>query len=295
MSAAQAGSQVLWTAVQSALGSALAAGLVLALTAGGPWLGRGGRSGRGQFFGTPLALGVATAVAFVLSRGLPSFPPAQALHWLFYLALAGGVFGALEARARAPSHLARASFSVLVPLVLLEFQRRLHWGRVEGVLWTAGLAAWLFLLWSTLASLEARSTLGASATLGLACATALAAGCVAFAGGGLFAQLPGALALAVGICALLGFARSTSGLGSSGAAPFVLLYGAMIWAARFLYELSSAGFALLSLAPFAWLLALALPPYHPRRRRVLAILGPGLVAAIALWFEWRAAPPPSPY
>src|SRR6185503_15300328 len=128
------------------------------------------------------------------------------LHWIFFLALFSAAFGAYEARASARSWIPRGVLAVLLPVVLLAFQRRNHWGRVEGILWTAGLAGFVYLAWQALLA-HARQGNGGAATLGWALASALAAGTHGLAGGALFFVLPAALALATGACALLGLWR----------------------------------------------------------------------------------------
>ena len=279
-------------AVQLAgVGAAVGAALLALVPAARPWRGRAERTAS---WGAPLALGLAVAAAFAATRSLPTLPPRETLHWVFYLALLAAVFGAYEARPGTKPLLARAISAVLLPVVLLEFQRKNHWNRLEGILWTGGLAAWAFLVWHALLA-HARRVPGPASTLGWALATALAAGTYGFAGGALYSLLAAALALATGACALLGLWRGEHGLGASGLAPFVLLHSSFLWLARFLYELSAPGFALLSLAPLAaWLSELA-PAGKPRTRAALALLGPTLCAGAALVHELIAAPPPSPY
>ncbi len=275
-------------AAQTLLAAAAGATLVLA-TSTRPWRGRDLPS---PAFGAPLALASALALGFAMSRGLPAFPPAETLHWIFYAALAGGLYGAWEGTSGRRARLARAGLSVALPLVLLEFQRERHWGRSEGILWSAGLAALLFVGWNALGALEERRPGSAALALGLAFASALAAGAYAFAGGSIFTLLPAALALAVGLCALLGSWRRSSGLGAPGVAPFVLVHFGLVWVARWLYELSTAGFVLLSLVPLAAAPALFLPALRPRTRAALVFGAPVALAAAALLAEWSAAPEP---
>ncbi len=287
-----------FAAARDAAGAAASAAVVLAVAAR-PWRGR---SHAARPWGPPLALALGTAVGFWMTRGRPSFPPAQAVHWLFYAALAGGACGAYEgASGRRPylfsrgiGRAMRSLFSALLPLVLLGFQRERYWGRTEGVLWTAGLALLLFLAWNALAALETRASVGGATALGLALATALAAGSYGLAGGALFAQLAGALALALGLCALSGLWLRVPGLGAGGVAPYALLHYGLIWTARWLYELSTPAFVLLSLVPLASLGSALVPSPRARARVALALLGPTLLAAAALLVEVLAAPP-DPY
>ena len=272
---------------KTALGAAAGAALVLALAAR-PWRGRAAPMAAS---GPPLALAVAAAVGFGMSRGLPAFPPAQTLHWLFYAALVGGAHGAFEALHGRRVTLLRAALSVSLAVVLLEFQRG-HWGRVEGWLWSAGLAVLLFASWNGLAALESTAEERGALALGLALAAALAAGAYSFAGGSIFTLLPATLALGLGTCALLGFWRRAPGLGPAGVAPYVLLHFGVLWIARWLYELSAPGFALLSLVPLAATPAFLAPALRPRTRAALALLGPTLLASLALIVEWSSAPEP---
>lgn len=277
---------LLVSALTAEAGAAASALAVLVLAAR-PWRGRAAAT---HPLGPPLALASAAASGYWLTRGAPGFPPAQAAHWLFYAALAGGAVGALEALRGRRVLVLRALSSVLLPLWMLEFQRTRYWTRAEGILWTAGLAALLFTAWNALAAREERG--GGATALGLALATALAAGSYGLAGGAIFAQLTGALALALGLCALLGLWRRAPGLGPGGIAPYVLLHNGMLWYARWVNELSPAGFVLLSLVPLAALPAALVPAPRPRLRAGLGFLAPVLLAGAALAVELASVPPP---
>ena len=272
-------------ALTAEAGAAAVAILVLA-PAAQPWRGRAAPT---RSWGPPLALAATTAAGFWLTRGKPEFPPVRAVSWIFYAALAGGVCGTFEALRGRSVRTLRGLASVLLPVLVLGFQRERHWARIEGLAWTAGLAALVFAVWNALAAREERR--GGAHALGLALATALAAGSYGLGGGWIFAQLTGALGLAVGLCALLGLWRGAPGLGSAGVAPFVLLHYGMLWIARWLNELSSASFLLLSLAPLAAACTRLVPSTRPRLETVLAILAPTLVAAAALAVELRASSP----
>lgn len=282
------GDPVLLGALVAEVGASASAGLVLALAAR-PWRGRGEPT---PAWSAPLALAAGAAAGFWLTRGRPSFPPTQAVHWLFYAALAGGACGAFEA-ARGKSVALRGLLAALLPVLVLAFQRERYWARVEGVLWTAGLAALLFVTWNVLAAAEGHG--GGTRALGLACATALAAGSYALAGGALFAQFTGALALAMGLCALLGLWRRAPGLGPGGIAPYVLLHHGMLWCARWVNELSLPAFVLLALAPLAVLAARLAPSSRPRLAAALAFLGPMLLSAAALGWEFASQPAADAY
>jgi hypothetical protein len=270
---------------------AIVATLVVLVPVARPWRGRAART---PGWAAPLALGLAVAATFLATRSPPTLPPSETLHWILYLALLSAAFGACEARASARSWFARGLFAVLLPVVLLDFQRRNQWGQVEGILWTAGLAGFVFLAWQALLAYARRGS-GGTATLGWALAAALAAGTHGLAGGSLFFLLPAALALATGACALLGLWRAEPGLGRGGLAPFLLLHFAFLWISRYLNSLTALGFVLLSLAPLAVWISVLVPATRLRTRAVLEFLGPTLVAAVALAHEFAAAAPSSPY
>jgi len=284
VSPAQAGSTVVTTALLGVGGAVLVAGAALFL---------GSRTRRP--IGPALSLGLAPMLTFGLTRSWPALPPREALHWVFYLALAGAAAGVAEGLRGRRVWILRALVSVAAPVLLLEFQRRLHWERLEGILWTAGLAAALFATWSLLARQEERGPPDATRTLAWAFESALLAGTLPWVGGGLFAQIPLALAIATGLCALVGLKRGAAGLGAAGVAPLVVLHGAILWAGRFLYDLDTIGLALLTLAPLGVLVERLVPADRPWLRRSLVLLVPLLLAGVALGRAWFDAPPPSPY
>lgn len=285
-----AGAGIARTALTAVLGAGAVALLVLAVAAR-PWRGRAARVAP---WGAPLALAGALATGYVLVLGAPALPPTSARAWLFLAALGGAVLGlamALSGRALRPlSGLA----SALLPWFLLDFQREHHWEHVEGIAWTAGLAVWALVCIEALRASEARAAPPAG-TFGLAFGLALAAGAQGLAGSASFAQLTGILALATGLCALIGAWHRVSGLGPAAAPALVLAHLALVWCGRYLAELHAPSFALLSLLPIAPGSALVLARSRPRLRAALAFALPVALGGIALWIEVAGAPPPSPY
>jgi hypothetical protein len=277
VSALQAEREIQLYVLLGALVPAAASALVLA---GAHVLARRG-SERASAAGPAVAIGVGFAAGTVALQGWPPFSLALSIRqWLFHLALALALAGLLEARAGRASLVVRVALAVLAPLVLLEFQRELHWERPEGVAWTAGLAALLLASWQALAARE-RTRAHAASALGLALAEALAAAAYLLSGSQMLAQLAGALALCTGAAALAGLAGRTAGLGSAGAGAFLLLHHALTWCGRFVSDLSWTGFALLALVPLATLL----PVRRTRGGAALLVLAPVLVAAAAAWIE----------
>lgn len=281
MALAQAGSAVLVTALTGALAPVGVAALVLAASAR-PWRGRDCSAAPA---GPPLALGLGFVAGFVATHGMPRLAGAGLRDELAWSALALGLCAALLARRGALPRVVQALVSALLPWFLLDFQRERHWERVEGVLWSTALALVLFLAWTLLGEHEARRA-RPGPTLAWCAMGALAAGAYGLSGSVQIAQLGGALAAALGTCAVLALWRRAAGLGAAGLAPFVVLHFGLTWCARYLSELSLPGFMLLLLAPFGVLAARLVP--RPRLATALELFVAPLLALAALLVE-RAA------
>lgn len=267
------------------LGLLWPAGTTLAVLAAGRGLAPG-RPARAALPG--LALGLGFAAGYVAIQGFPPFRWDLTIRqWLAYLALGFALFGWYEARAGGPRVLARALVSVLLPVLLLEFQRERHWGRMEGILWSAGLAAFVFASWHGLARLERRAP-DAWRSLALAIATALAATAYGLSGSAQIGQLGAALAASAGLCALAGLRAGRAGLDASGTGVFVALYQGILWCAKFISELSWPSFVLLGLAP----LLVLLPRPRTRSLALLVTFSPLLLAGLALGLELLDQPEP---
>jgi hypothetical protein len=284
-----AGSSIVGGAL-TAQGVAGAVAVLALLAAARPWRGR---TASVAPWGAPLALTAAFATGYLLILGAPGFPPTSARGWLFLAAAGTGLLGLAMALSARPLRVLGAIASALLPWFLLGFQREHHWSRGEGIAWTVGLALWAFAGLETVRASERRSR-NAAGTFGLAVGLALAAGAYGIAGSASFAQLGGILALAVGGCAVLGAWHRVSGLGPAAAPALAHLHLGLVWCCRYLAELHTTSFVLLSLVPLAALPA-GLPDSRPRLRAVLAVVIPLALGAAALWIEVAGAPPPSRY
>jgi hypothetical protein len=227
-----------------------------------------------------LALGLGFATGYAAIQGLPPLSFELTIRqWLFYAALALALFGLYEARAGAPKPLARGLVAALLPLLLLEFQRERHWTKLEAWLWSAGLAALVFVSWQLASAREGREP-SAMRMLVLAFAGAFAALAYVLSGSVQLAQLGGALAVCLGLCALFALTRGGPGLGT-GAGTYLVLHHGILWCSKFISELSWTSFALLALVP----LAAFLPRPRSRPAAGLAALAPVLLAAAAALVE----------
>lgn len=285
-----AGSAILRTALLGVAAPVGAAALVLAASAR-PWRGRAGES---RAFGPPLALGLAFLAGFLATHGWPRIGGEAGLR--DRLVFMGLVVALSHARHVRHTHVLvglQALIAALLPWFLLEFQRERHWGRTEGILWSAGLGLFVFLAWNLAAEHEARRASPAP-VWGWALASALAAGTYQLSGSSQIAQLGGGLALALGCCALLALWRRSAGLGQAGVGPFVVLYLGLTWCGRFISELSLPGFLLLSLVPLGALAGRLAPAGRERLAAAFEVLVPTGLALAALLLE-RAQSTPSPY
>lgn len=262
------------------------AALILVLTT------RLGRERSTRTLGSPLALGLSFAAGYAVTQGWPPLPPEIGIkQWLFYAGLFGGLYGAYEALSERRSLVTRMVIAVAAPLLFLQFMREHHWTTVASVLWTAGLAAALFLTWQALETLAERRG-GFPLPLALGITSALAGEALHFSGSTTLGQLAGALATALVACAVLGFLRPDSRLAPGGLAPFVLLHSGLVWGGRFASELTFPGFALLTVAPLlAWTGELV-PPARSRWRLALTLLLPALAASVAVLLERGATAEP---
>jgi hypothetical protein len=244
-------------------------------------------------WGTPLAIGLAVTSGYVVLLGWPPIAREMSVKpWVFYTALVGGLLGTYEVLAERRGKRLRWMLSLALPFCLLGFMRRYHWGVTEATLWTGGLGALLFAEWLAAEALEPRPAWTARIA-GWATCTALAGGAYAFSGSRDLGQLAGTLAVALGVCAIVALRRP------DGTHPVVgttlLVYMALLWAARFASELSWTSFALLSLAPLATWGSELFPAGHRRLRAALALVLPALLSGLALAIEIARTPPATPY
>jgi len=289
VSAAEAGSAVLVTALTGVVAPVGVAALVLAASAR-PWRGRDAPAAPA---GPPLALGLGFLAGFLATHGTPRWTGATLRDELVWVGLGLAAIAAVHARRGALPLVVQGLLSAFLPWFLLDFQRARHWERAEGVLWSAALALLVLLSWALLGAHEERRA-RPSTMIGWTAMSGLAAGAYGLSGSVQIAQLAGALTAALGTCAALALWRRAAGLGAPGVAPFVVLYLGLTWCGHFISELSSMGFVLLALAPLGVLVSRAVPIRFPRLAAVLELVLPPLVALAALLGE-RAAASPSPY
>ena len=278
----------------------------------------------------PLAVGLAFATAFAISRGWPGVPwNADVLSSLAWIALATALLvAALAARSTstplfaASRRPALAAACFLAVWYLLDFMREHHWSPREAWLWSVGLASGLFVVARAKAALLERPRLEAAAVRGFECVLA----------GGLLHQgrsdALALLAVTLGVCQATatlaapkpapkpapkqtrGPAPGPSPVGASAQAfasdrtqeasglTAGLLYGGILLAGRYSAELTWPAALSLAALPFVPRVLERTPLGRHRVGRPLATLATlalqALLVGLVAWWIWQSTPP-DPY
>lgn len=262
-------------------------------------LGRLGEDRR-RSMGLAVALGLAAgyfAAQWVIF-GRPDFPPVDITHWLPYLAVAAAIVGIRESvwEASLPIRwLIRGLFSLAVFWLLLRPMVVNQWEAGQSVLWLAGLAAALLLLWRELEILSERSD-GLAQPLGLVIMAAASSVALVLTYSALLGQLAGALAAALGAAAVLSLLMKGVRL-APGGVPVVAVLLAGLWVCGSFYSsLPAYSVVLLWAAPSADWVGLRLSRGLPRWLSVLIrAAAVAIPCAIAVYLAYQASGGASDY
>jgi hypothetical protein len=234
---------------------------------------------------TPIALAVAYVLSDAALFGTPRFPPAEAIGWVYFaaiamlillpapkllwrwqwtwLAIAGVVFAAMI-------------YAMAKPLV------EQTWTTGESIAWLAG--SWIAAMAVTLSIAGVqRSERGTVFVAGQAIVLALGAAVVLVSGSQTFGQkaaiLPGTLVPIV----LLAIFFKTNLVNREAAPVFVLLFGGILLCAHWYTELTALNAALLFVAPLgAWLVKIpAVKILRTWQRNLIELAAMSIPAAIA--------------
>jgi len=244
---------------------ALAAGCIWAFL-GRAWFRKDAR------FVTSLAVAAAFCIGYAgLLQGAP-LEPTGAREWLFWLAAGGALIAPLERLTRRDPFFVRALFVGVLLKFVLERQYVNHWQGANDSGHFPGLALAVAIGISGWYAVErvARKSPGVGAPLTLWCLATGLALCSLWSSSGLYAQLAGTIAAAMGAACVLAWLRPGTWFAGGGAGlAWALLFGIGL-AAHYYSQLSAADALLLAAAPFAGLLA-DLPGLRQQRpqRRVL--------------------------
>lgn len=256
------------------------------------------RSGKGAAWATALGLALGYAAGHVLADKAPAFPPREATHRLFYLALAAGLIGVIGGGERVPGAargLVRAVFSAAVPAWFLRtfFER---WELERTLATVLGIAAGVFATWECLRFYGARRP-GASLPAVVWTIATLGSAALLKSSNLTYALLAGCLAAMMGAALVVSWRAPRLDLGRGGAGVIATLLACLWMGGTFLSELPANAAVLLAIAPLAaWLGELrfvrARPPWQAVLARMLLV---ALPAGAALALAIANAPPPNPY
>lgn len=90
--------------------------------------------------------GIGYLFGYYLIEGMPTFPPLESIHWIFYftiLAIFSGTYWHLSGWRPVISKLL---YAILIPRLFLDSYFQHNWGQVEGFLWWGCLAIGVFLI-----------------------------------------------------------------------------------------------------------------------------------------------------
>lgn len=233
---------------------ALAAGCTWAFL-GGAWFKKDAR------YVSSLAVAAAFVIAYIGLLSGPPLEPVGAREWLFWIAAGGALISPLESLQRRTTFLVRLAFFGVLLWLMLERQYANHWSGDGGESPFPDLALCIALGlggWTSVERIAKRSP-GAGAPLSLWAMAAALAVCSLWSSSGLYAQLAGAVAAAMGAAVVLAWIKPGAWFAGGGAGLAFALLFAIGLAAHYYAQLDTQEALLLASAPFTALLE-DLPP-----------------------------------
>ena len=219
------------------------------------------------------ALGLAYLVGHGGVAGLPSFPPVTSTQALFWLVVVAVGVGAWEATRREGSvRVVGAIRVVFVGLLLALMVRSMvvyHWTPTQSVLWIAGLAVLLLLVWAAHARLH-EVTPPVAMKIAWCLAFAGSAIALALSHSALLGQLAGVMAAAV-FGALVAGGRSQES-GAAGVAVLLVVHAGLLVSGTFYADLEPFRALALAVVPLAAVLG-NLRPWRSDLVRSLVVGG----------------------
>jgi hypothetical protein len=249
---------------------------------------------RGHWGGGPAA-GAAFGVGYALLDGeVPAWPPAQARHWLFYLAAGLAVLGMLDAAVGALVHVPRwvraevalvASGAIVVCLFASLLQAD-TWPPLRAVEWVVGMVVVLHLAWVSTELLVDRLPRGAgAAVLFVFCAGAALV--LMLSGSLVYGRLAGVLSAVAFAAVLISFAAPGFSPARGAVAVIVPVTVAVLFLGYHLADLDALnGTLVLAALLLPWLTRL---PWLAGRRASVRVVVALLLAALPVGLAgWRA-------
>ena len=274
---------------------ALAAGCTWAFLGGG-WFRRDAR------WVSSLAVALAFVIAYVGLLDGPPLEPTSAREWLFWVAAGGALLSPLEALRPRAAGAVRVLFVGGLVWIVLRRQYLNHWAGegADSPFPELVLALGLTLVGWTALERVAKQTPGAGAPLVLWTLAAGLALCSLWSSSGLYAQLAGAVAAAMGAALVLAWLRPGTWFAGGGAGLAWGLLAGIGMAAHFYAQLGTTEVLLLAGAPLC-----ALVPDLPLLRkqsdarrvalRFLLVAVPVALAAQRCYTDYHAQESADPY
>lgn len=273
---------------------ALAAGCTWAFL-GGAWFKRDAR------WVSSLAVALAFCIAYVGLLAGPPMEPVGAREWMFWLAAGGALISPLETLLPRARFLVRVLYLGALLAMVLDRQHQNHWAGPDSASAFPALLTCVAIGLIGWQSLEhaARRSVGSSTPIVLWATAAALALCSLWSSSGLYAQLAGAVAAALGAAVVLSWIRPGTWFAGGGAGlAWALLLGIGI-AAHFYAQLGLAEALLLASAPLVARLADCAPLRRDKplsqHALQLGMVSIPLVIAAGLCYSDYAALDEDPY
>ena len=220
---------------------------------------------------------------WILAR--PLYPPATALHWLFYLMLAAGVLALFERWWTTRTWIRWPVFAALCGVCLwleLGSMFEFTWSTSQAFLWPPALVLTATIVWGLLDRLATKRP-GVSLPWVLWLAAAATSGALVLSRSALQGQLAGTLAGISGAAVALAFWLPRLSMSTGALTVFMTAYAGLLWQGHFYSELPLSCAVLLLAAPVAaWAgetpRVIAWPPWKATLMRLGCVAVPLAVA-----------------
>lgn len=108
--------------------------------------------------------GIGYIIGYYFIEGIPTFPPLESIHWIFYFTILATLSGTYWHLSGWRPVISKLLYAILIPRLFLDSYFRHNWGQLESFLWWGCLAIGVFLIcnsiqysFSTFASVTTRT------------------------------------------------------------------------------------------------------------------------------------------
>ena len=243
-----------------------------------PWR----RDARAHPWGPVFAIAAAFAIAFTGIAGWPSFPPLEMHNWLPFIAMGTAIIGIIATAMRRDWIVHSVLSLALILITSWLLIKTSSTPPAERWAWTAALAAGLTIWWVAM-ELLARRNPGPGLPILLAFFAAGSALVLADSGTISFAQLAGAVALAVGLIGLTALWFKNLSLSRGAMLALAVLLMGLIFCGHVVADVSRRDLIILGAAPLVlWLGQLPVVNRRPWRRFAVGGVVMFIVLSIAV-------------